>query len=239
MRAVAGEPRTGDARLRLQHAAGAVACEAILWAAVEQAARRKPALERSARWARRRFEAARERALHIEQARELELSPREIEEAVAGYTANVGDVEQRHAGERWSLDPMLARGDGRKEPAEPPAAAVAPATVTAPLAPEPTAVPTPEPPAAVAADHEYEDLRGFVVQWLADQNGLDARTIDAAAPLASLGLDSITAVLLVDDLEKRLGRPLRADLAWSHSSIDALARHLASESAAEAPAAVA
>ena len=128
---------------------------------------------------------------------------------------------------------MLARGDRRTEPGERPADAVPPVIVAASSAAEATPPPAPEPDRIVAVEHEYEDIRGFVVHWLADQNGLDSGTIDAAAPLASLGLDSITAVLLVDELEKRLGRPLRADLAWSHSSIDALARHLASESAVE------
>ncbi|MCB9673489.1 MAG: AMP-binding protein [Alphaproteobacteria bacterium] len=78
------------------------------------------------------------------------------------------------------------------------------------------------------------DLRELMVRATAALVGLDPRDIETDQPFKELGLDSVTAVELVDTLGKTLGRELAATLLWDHPTIDALARALEGEEPAEA-----
>jgi myxalamid-type polyketide synthase MxaE and MxaD len=93
-----------------------------------------------------------------------------------------------------------------------------------PVPPEATG-PVVEQPAA-ATGPTGEAIQQWLVQWVTQQAGLGEHPIDPQEPLASFGMDSVSAVLLVDDLEKWLGRRFQADLAWRYPTLGALSQHL-------------
>ncbi|MEQ1506620.1 MAG: AMP-binding protein [Myxococcota bacterium] len=70
----------------------------------------------------------------------------------------------------------------------------------------------------VLADH----LRGVVAGLL----GLDPVDIDTDRPFGELGLDSVTAVEMVEAIGKALGLSLQGTLLFDHPTIDALTAHL-------------
>lgn len=101
---------------------------------------------------------------------------------------------------------------------------------------------------ASVADVSYED-QGFeesppdeqaIQRWLRSKFGellgVKAGEIDIQEPLSNYGLGSIQAVSLTGDLEDWLGLQLPPTLLWDYSSIDALAKHLCTESRFEQPA---
>jgi hypothetical protein len=94
----------------------ALAGWAGLWALVrgvaEDALRRAPnaAGERSAGWARQRFEQAAARAREADADERLLLGPGELEKAIAGLADTIGDVDQSLPGGREERDALLRRG---------------------------------------------------------------------------------------------------------------------------------
>ncbi len=90
------------------------------------------------------------------------------------------------------------------------------------------------PPAAngrAAPRPEEQAIQAWLVAHFAEVLALDAREISVEQPLTSYGIDSIVAVSLTGELEDWLGCQLSPTLAWDHSTIEALARHLAREAA--------
>jgi acyl carrier protein len=77
----------------------------------------------------------------------------------------------------------------------------------------------------------------WIRQWMSRELRLDAAQIARDRTFVSYGMDSIHSMMLVGDLEERLGRRLAPTLPWDHPTPDALARHLAPEAPAAAPAA--
>jgi acyl carrier protein len=71
-----------------------------------------------------------------------------------------------------------------------------------------------------------EELQDWLVQELARRLKVAPESISVKQPLASLGLDSRTAIALSGDLEKVLGRELSPTLAWDYPTVEALAEHL-------------
>jgi acyl-CoA synthetase (AMP-forming)/AMP-acid ligase II/3-oxoacyl-(acyl-carrier-protein) synthase/acyl carrier protein len=89
-------------------------------------------------------------------------------------------------------------------------------------------------PAATAADlsssvgtPEVAQIRHWIVGRLAERLNLAPAQLDAHAPFAVLGLDSLSTVRLSGELEQWLGRELSSTLLFDHPSPDALARYLA------------
>jgi acyl carrier protein len=85
----------------------------------------------------------------------------------------------------------------------------------------------PEDKTLVAARPTEKQIRDRLVQEVAEAAGLPVERIDVREPFASYDIASIEAVHLVGVLEKWLGLTLEATLLWDHSTIEALARHLA------------
>ncbi len=77
------------------------------------------------------------------------------------------------------------------------------------------------------------DIRGWIVGEIARNMNIDRSAIDAAAPLYSLGADSLAAITMTGELSAWLNRDLPATLMWDYESIDAIANALADP---EAPA---
>ncbi|WP_225830135.1 type I polyketide synthase [Streptomyces sp. NK08204] len=103
-----------------------------------------------------------------------------------------------------------------------PAAPAAGEHTTGEAAPEPSV-------AATAAD-----IEGWLREALAEATGSRPEAVDPALPFAAYGLQSVHMVTLAGDLERRLGRPVDATVAWAHPTVEKLARHLAGEPATDA-----
>ncbi|WP_230859620.1 non-ribosomal peptide synthetase/type I polyketide synthase [Actinoplanes aureus] len=91
-----------------------------------------------------------------------------------------------------------------------------------------------DPPAApvrvsgtAGAGAGYDELVAIVRELLAEPLDREPGTIGPDEPFLALGLDSLTAVDLVKELESRLGRTLSTTLFFEHRTIGELAGHLA------------
>jgi len=73
----------------------------------------------------------------------------------------------------------------------------------------------------------------FVPEAVRQILSLGAGEVDLDRPLGHLGLNSLMAIELRNALEKSVGRPLPATLAWSYPTTRALIEHLAADAAAE------
>src|SRR6476661_399190 len=71
------------------------------------------------------------------------------------------------------------------------------------------------------------EIRCWIVNELAGSLKTTPEEIDAAAPLQSLGIDSLAALGMTGGLAGWLGRDLPATLLWDYPSIDAIAEGLA------------
>jgi thioesterase domain-containing protein/acyl carrier protein len=94
--------------------------------------------------------------------------------------------------------------------------------------------PTPDLLGGENALRSRHDVRDWLVNKLAGTLKADPASIDVAAPLYSLGVDSLTAITLTGELAEWLHRDISATLMWDHGSIDAIAGALA-DAAAEKP----
>lgn len=70
-------------------------------------------------------------------------------------------------------------------------------------------------------------LRDWIVRWLIERGGVDPVVIDIERPFDSYGLDSLTAIRLIADLEDGWGVELTPMVAWEHPTIAALGRLIA------------
>jgi thioesterase domain-containing protein/acyl carrier protein len=73
------------------------------------------------------------------------------------------------------------------------------------------------------------EIRDWVAGELAVQLKVPPASIDTAAPLYSLGADSLAGLTMTGALAGWLGRDLPATLIWDYESIDAIAEALASD----------
>ena len=81
----------------------------------------------------------------------------------------------------------------------------------------------------LAKDKLALQIEDWLIGHLADTLKTDKKSIDIRQPFISFGLDSAHAVGLAGDLEEWLERELPPTLIWDYPTIEALARHLASE----------
>lgn len=87
-------------------------------------------------------------------------------------------------------------------------------------------LPVNETPPPSVANAEAE-IRAWLVQYIAQAQGIAPEKVDPEQPFARYGLGSLQSLNLVQALEQWLGRALSPTVAWNHPSIAALARHLA------------
>ncbi|MEX3960425.1 acyl carrier protein [Trinickia sp. EG282A] len=83
--------------------------------------------------------------------------------------------------------------------------------------------------AADAGPLTEASIRSWLVDRLAEQLKVDRAAIDPAIRFEAYGLDSIVAVQVSGDLEKVVEQRLSPALLFEYSSINELARHLATE----------
>ncbi|WP_394827281.1 SDR family NAD(P)-dependent oxidoreductase [Pendulispora albinea] len=84
---------------------------------------------------------------------------------------------------------------------------------------------------AIAAN--LEELRTWIVTYVAERLGVDRAAVDPRAPFRRLGLDSQQSTELVSWLGKRLGRALSPVLAWRCPTPESLAQHLLDPTASD------
>ena len=82
---------------------------------------------------------------------------------------------------------------------------------------------------AYAVSISREDIEQWLVCMLSESAGLDPQDIDVALPCSAYGLDSLTGVSLVGDLEVWLHVRLSPTLLWEMPSIAAVAQSVIGE----------
>jgi acyl-CoA synthetase (AMP-forming)/AMP-acid ligase II/alkylation response protein AidB-like acyl-CoA dehydrogenase len=209
-------------RLWLRQRVGELAHWEILRAAVREAradrgaGQRLQALQEASAWLDARFQRL-ERALEEgELAEGIVLHAERLDALIDSYGEAIGDLQQAAGDEDRALDPLLRREEmsARPEPAEPPA-------------PRQTGAATGARPAeAQALPGTAVTIEAWLIAWIARHLEVEREAVEVDSPL-SLYLDSVIAVLMVDDLAGWLGRPLDPALPWSYPSIRAMSRELA------------
>jgi acyl carrier protein len=71
-----------------------------------------------------------------------------------------------------------------------------------------------------------DSISEWLVQWIARELGLPPVEIETDKSLLNYSLSSVTAMMLVGDLEEWLGLTLPPTLVWDYPSIDAIADYL-------------
>jgi natural product biosynthesis luciferase-like monooxygenase protein len=160
------------------------------------------------RWLRDRFErtlAEAKRGQH-----EPVLASDQIEAAIARYTERIGDLDQYRPGVLDEMDPLLRRDD-------------APAAISQPLS-----VPTPPAPTPSAPEtSRREEIEQWTQRWIAQRLQQNISSIAVTKPFADLGLDSLTAVELTQQLKNAFGAEVAPTATWDFPNIRALAEHVA------------
>ncbi|MES2938567.1 MAG: acyl carrier protein [Pseudomonadota bacterium] len=76
-----------------------------------------------------------------------------------------------------------------------------------------------------------KEIADWCVQFVAKLVDMPAERVSVDAEFESFGLDSAATVSLVMELEEWLGRPVDAEVVFTHPTIASLALHLAGEPA--------
>ena len=74
--------------------------------------------------------------------------------------------------------------------------------------------------------HSKDSIAEWLVRWIAKELGLPADEIETEKSLLDYSLSSVTAMMLVGDLEEWLGLTLPPTLVWDFPSIAAIADYL-------------
>jgi acyl-CoA synthetase (AMP-forming)/AMP-acid ligase II/acyl carrier protein len=96
---------------------------------------------------------------------------------------------------------------------------------------EPAAYVAPAPEAANASGQprSAHEIQAWLIAQIGQRLNMPADAVDPCQPFASLGMDSLTAMMLAGDLETWLGRRLEPTLLYDMPSIEALSRELAND----------
>ncbi|MEM9135794.1 MAG: AMP-binding protein [Cyanobacteria bacterium P01_F01_bin.42] len=189
-------------------AIGELASLAILGASLGTSTVPTPAQRQSLDWIRAQFDLKLESVLSP--AVKATRSKAETIAQIEAYGADIGCLEQTLSGEDRAIDPLLKLSNS--EPFE-----------------QPIRIPVTLP----SSDATVKGLQGGIEQWLlswmATNLKIEAAELSANQAFADYGLDSVTAVELVHDLEDQyhLEQPLDVTLAWNFPTVEALARYLA------------
>src|SRR5579884_2780307 len=73
------------------------------------------------------------------------------------------------------------------------------------------------------------ELIDWIGAWICRELKLEPAQLEPEATFVRYGMDSVHAIMLIGDLEERLGCRLSPTLAWDHPTIEALAGYLAQE----------
>jgi acyl carrier protein len=79
-----------------------------------------------------------------------------------------------------------------------------------------------------------EEMAGWLIGWIAKEVGMPSEEIDTGRSLLQYSLSSVTATILVGDLEDWLELRLPPTLVWDYPSIDAMTHYLYEKATDEA-----
>lgn len=77
-----------------------------------------------------------------------------------------------------------------------------------------------------------QEISAWLVDWIANELKMKPEEIETERSLLEYSLSSVTATILVGDIEDWLDLRLPPTLVWDYPSIDAMSDHLVSEMAA-------
>lgn len=80
-----------------------------------------------------------------------------------------------------------------------------------------------------------EDITAWLIDWISRELEMDAAGIDPARSLLEYSLSSVTATILVGDLEDWLDLTLPPTLVWDYPSIEAMTEYLLTTAAGATP----
>ncbi len=80
------------------------------------------------------------------------------------------------------------------------------------------------------SNHTAESIETWIAKWLADELGIQVDSIDTRKSFVQYDIDSVTLLMLTDELGLWLQRRLPPTLLWEHNSIEAITQHLIHES---------
>jgi acyl carrier protein len=167
-------------------------------------------LRRAVDWAQQQFEQTLAKALSGTPVESVLQSADETTDLISSYAEAIGDLEQTLAGEDNALDELLRHKSILLLP-------------PAPLPLLPSFLPrSPD----LFADHTTASIEAWLAKWLANELGIKLDVIDTSKYFVHYGLDSVTAITLIADLEVWLERQLPLTLAWDYPSIQKMAQHL-------------
>jgi acyl carrier protein len=84
-------------------------------------------------------------------------------------------------------------------------------------------------PSATAADND--DLRGWLVERVAEHLKMKAADIRSDVPLSDYGLDSVYALSVAAEIEDHLGFAVDPTMMWDNPTVDALLTAIGEERA--------
>ena len=88
---------------------------------------------------------------------------------------------------------------------------------------------TAEVDSALTSGHSLASIQQWLITHISELLGVAARALDAQAPFARYGMNSLLSVSLTGDIQDWLGRKLSPTLTYDYPTIASLARHLAGE----------
>lgn len=195
---------------------------ALQWAEQQAAT---PARQPAIAWAQAQLEQKLAQAVAQPFAPWMQLDPGSLREQIATYQTTIGDLEQTLAGAHYELDPWLRQTMGAARPA----------------AGQPTTVPPP-PPVAVEEQNLQSSpadpsdptvISAYLQRWVAKTLGLASGQIDPQQPLLGLGIDSLLAM----ELRNQVQRDWQVEIPVSFLLDSATTASLAAFVAAQQPAA--
>ncbi|MBS1544456.1 MAG: acyl carrier protein [Bacteroidetes bacterium] len=78
-----------------------------------------------------------------------------------------------------------------------------------------------------------DEITVFVKQSIAEETGTDARSINPSAPLSSLGIDSLSAIVILNRIEDHYHTELSPLCFWDHPTVGEFTNFLCNHLKAE------
>jgi alkylation response protein AidB-like acyl-CoA dehydrogenase/acyl carrier protein len=216
----------GDSAASLRWAAmrvGEITTYALLLAALRGFNPESFQTQRAIVWAQQEFDRLCHLALNNDSSIAAFLDSDRATEVISSYHETIGDLEQTLAGEEIALDPILHKEVKERIPlkADDPLDTITEEIVTGKDAPvNPVSLSSPE---AISA------LEVWLTDWIAKQLKTAPELIDTSKSIFYYGLDSVTAITLLADLEDLLDREFPPALVWNYPIIKDLALYLIQE----------
>ncbi|MBE9144075.1 thioester reductase domain-containing protein [Planktothrix mougeotii LEGE 06226] len=209
---------------------GELATKGILLAAAEWAYTRSesPHLHQTVTWAQLQFEQAIANTLCQFENNALFWQANNIVERVSSYVNNIGDLEQNLAGEYRELDNFLRKSINKNLDDDPIESKIL--VEFEQIKQENTVLDSAE-ITETQFSNNYQSIQDWIANWLAGKLKVTVEKININQSFSDYGLDSVTAIELLHDLNQWLASPLELEtyLIWQFSTIAQLANYIAEQ----------